>query len=64
MARIPDIYIKTNYDEQRIIDFSNVQIYLNGEPLQNVVDCQLTIENFGRTKIDIIQDEFIYNLRK
>ena len=63
MARLPDIYLKTNFDEQRTVDFSNIQIYINGKPLQNIVDCQLVIESFGRTRIDIVQDEFIYNLK-
>lgn len=64
MARLPEMFLKTNFDEQRIVDFSNVQIYLNGKPLQNVVDCQLIMESFGTTRIDIVQDEFIYALRE
>jgi len=62
MARLPN-YIQTEYDNQYIIDFSDVQIYINGEPLQDVVDCQLTKESFGKARIDIIQDKLMYALR-
>lgn len=55
--------LKTEYDNQTIIDFSDVQIYLNGKPLEDVVDCQLTMESFGKARIDIIQDKLIYALR-
>ena len=64
MARIPDIYLKTNFDEQKIVDFSNIQIYINGKPLKNVVDCQLTIESYGKSRIDIIQDKLMYALKE
>ena len=58
-------HLKTEYDNQNIVDFTNnVQIYLNGELLQDVIDCQLTMESFGKTRIDIIQDKLIYALRK
>ena len=56
--------LKTEYDEQMIVDFSNVQIYINGELLQDVVDCQLTKESFGTARIDIIQDRLMYVLKE
>jgi len=56
--------LKTEYDEQMIVDFSNVQIYINGELLQDVVDCQLTKESFGTARIDIIQDRLMYALKE
>lgn len=62
MARLPN-YIQTEYDNQYIVDFSNVQIYINGELLQDVVDCQLTKESFGTARIDIIQDKLMYALK-
>ena len=59
-----NIYFKTIFDEQKIVDFTNnIRIYINGLPLQNVVDCQLTMESYGITRIDIIQDEFISKLQ-
>lgn len=63
MAKLPN-YMQTEYDNQYIVDFSNVQIYINGKLLENVVDCQLTKESFGTARIDIIQDKLIYALRK
>ena len=62
MAKLPN-YIQTEYDNQYIVDFSNVQIYINGELLQDVVDCQLTKESFGTARIDIIQDKLMYALK-
>ncbi len=56
-------HLQTEYDNQMIIDFPNVQIYINGELLENVVDCQLTKESFNTARIDIIQDKLMYALR-
>jgi hypothetical protein len=64
MAKLSN-YIQTEYDNQHIVDFTNnVQIYINGKLLENVVDCQLIKESFGKARIDIIQDKLIYALRK
>ncbi len=64
MAKLSN-YIQTEYDNQHIVDFTNnVQIYLNGKLLEDVIDCQLTMESFGIARIDIMQDKLIYALRK
>lgn len=63
MAKLPTMYLQTSFDTQQLINLQNIRIFVNGEPLPYVVDCELTINADGTSQLDIIQDQLMYSLK-